>query len=1145
MNHWDSIRLKARQMRRVVLAETGGDASAQAMLRAVAKLTGIGSQGLPAKDPLLYKAVAVLHSGMVWFNEELDEWERIFNQIHEYAHHWQHQENFVCYRPDVDAEASEDAIAVGSQKVDGYGPHERRELEANVFAREFLLPGDELRKRFLAGENAAQIAATTGMPEGMVIHCLMRGILGIELEEIVQNQTEKIQAAKRKDDEQDEAATAGLKEFKENSRESVVLVDAGPGTGKTRTLIKRISHLTGERGINSSHILALTFSNKAAEEIYVRVRAETNRDMSNAWMGTFHKFGLDLIRRYYDKAGVSSNPKVIDALDARLLLEQNLGLLKLRHYRSLTNPNSSLKQILNAISRAKDALMSPGEFRRRAEQDYKNAEDKEEKKKAEKALETAYAYEVYENLLTDRNWLDYGDLLFRAVRLLNEHEDVREQQRKQYRHILVDEYQDVNIASRILLKRLADDGSGLWVVGDVRQAIYRFIGASPTNILLLTTEDFPDARVIKLNTNYRSQKPVVKVFAACAKAVNGDGVEEDWEVAREEAGADIKYFVSSDEKTEAADLTEEIKRLAAEGVEFRHQAVLCRRHDDLARLSVAMENAGIPVLYLGNFFERPEIRDLLTIVAITTASDGGALFRLANFKEYESDREDVKSLTDYVLGNQYRFPGALKRVAEVEGLSANGGAKLTLLAEHFKNFHPNSSAWNVLSQYLFVKSEYLRFLAAETSVRGKQKRLAIYQLLLLAHQLRDEFGEPEGGDPKRQFLDYVRHLRIVGEDKQLRQTPGWADDVNAVRLLTIHAAKGLEWSAVHLPTLSNGKFPASKQPDKSPLSKTKSPEKSENWEDEEENCLFFVALSRARDYLRLYRARQYDFREKHPSRLLKFIEGELPPAICKPPERVPPPARTVTEKRIVKVKREYVEHRLEIYRQCPLEYEYRYVLGINSQRSEMPMSKTRLCVYRVGEAIKAEQKANRAVTLEFAERKLMEEWSQTGPATHPYETEYRAEAEKMIKTIVERHPNNEARIFQPDWKVELENGIVIVRPDFVDLIEEDGKMTLVVEKLNFGSMPEKMPLEDLYALLDIAAEQTYPELKRQIKISYMTDGQSMVLPINSSWRKNSVKNYEKAIDGILDENFSPKIDKERCPFCSHYTMCSSNDEPIV
>ena len=534
----------------------------------------------------------------------------------------------------------------------------------------------------------------------------------------------------------------------------------------------------------------------------------------------------------------------------------------------------------------------------------------------------------------------------------------------------------------------------------------------------------------------------------------------------------------------------------------------------------------------------------MSVVAMATESDGRSLYRLANFNEYEFDREDIRQLTNYVFENQYRFPGGMKRVSEVENLSSEGKSKLSLCAEHFKDFHPNNSAWTVLSQYLFVKSDYLRLIAADDTVRGKQKRLAIYQLLLLAYQLREEFTEQEG-DVKRHFLNYIRHLRIVGEDKQLRQTPSWADDINAVRLLTIHAAKGLEWSAVHLPTLCNGKFPKDTPPDKSVLNKSKTPGESANWQTEEENCLFFVALSRARDYLRLYRARRYDFKEKQPSRLLNFIQSELPNAICKPPERVPPPARKITEKRDVQVKKEYVEHRLEIYRKCPLEYEYRYILGISSPRSETPISKTRLCVYLVGEAIKNEQKAERDVTIEFAAQKLAEFWGEKGPSAHPYEPEYKAEAGKMIERIIERHPYSEARIFQPDWRVELENGIVIVRPDFVDFVEENGKMKVIIETLNFGSSPEKAPQDDVYALLDIAAEQTYPDFNRQIKVSYMTDGVTITLNVNNNWRKNSMRNYEKAIDGILSEDFSPKVDKDRCPFCSHYTMCSSNDNQIL
>ena len=759
-----------------------------------------------------------------------------------------------------------------------------------------------------------------------------------------------------------------------------------------------------------------------------------------------------------------------------------------------------------------------------------------------KALETAYAYGIYHQLLEEKNWLDYGDLLFRAVRLLSENDDVRQQQRNQYKHILVDEYQDVNVASRILLKLLAGDGSGLWVVGDARQAIYRFIGASPTNILLLTTEDFPDAQTIKLDTNYRSQRPVVKVFAACAKGMNANETEENWNIERkDEEAADVRFFVSSDEKTEAADLAEEIKRLAEAGVEYREQAVLCRYHEDLASLSAALEDAGVPVLYLGNFFERPEIRDLLQIIAMATEPDGRSLYRLANFKEYGFEREDIKLLTNYLLENQFRFPGGLKRISDVKALSPEGRNKLELLGEHFKGFHPKNSAWNVLSQYLFVKSDYLRHLASDDSVRGKQKRLAIYQLLLLAHQLRDEIAEQEG-DAKRNFLNYIRHLRIVGEDKQLRQTPIWADDINAVRLLTIHAAKGLEWSAVHLPTLSDGKFPKGKAPEKLLLSKSKSSKENADWQAEEENCLFFVGLSRARDYLRLYRARQYEFKEKQSSRLLKLIQSELPSAICKPLERVPPPAREVKKSRIIKIKREYAERQLRVYHQCPLEYEYRYILGISSPRSETPIGKTHLCVYRVGDAIKNEQKAGRQVTWELAEQKLTEVWAESGPLTHPYEAEYRIEAKGMIQKIVERDPLSEVRIIQPDWKIELENGIVIVRPDFVDLIDDgSGKMKVVVETLNFGSSPEKAPQDDVYVLLDIAAEQTYPELNRQIRATYMTDNQAITLNINNNWRRIGVRNYEKAIDGILNEDFNPKVDKKHCPFCTYFMMCSSND----
>jgi DNA helicase II / ATP-dependent DNA helicase PcrA len=855
-------------------------------------------------------------------------------------------------------------------------------------------------------------------------------------------------------------------------------------------------------------------------------------------MGTFHKFGLDLLRRYHKEAGITPKPKVIDTLDAQLLLEQNLGILKLNHFRSLSKPAGNLKYILNEISRAKDQLLSPEKYLRRVEESYKDAQTEADKKQAEKAFETAKVYEIYQKLLVERNWLDYGDLLFRAVTLLQENESVRLRQRDKFKHILVDEYQDVNKASRFLLKLLAGNGSGLWVVGDTRQSIYRFMGASPDNIRLLTTEDFPDAITIKLNTNYRSQSPVVKVFAACSNAMSANEVDEIWDIERkDEAAAEIRYFVSSDEKLEVAELAGEIKRLDEEGVEFRQQAVLCRSHADLARLSEALENAEIPTLYLGNFFERPEIRDLLSVIAMAFETDGRSLYRLSNFKEYGFSQDDIKLFTDYISLNRLKLPNALAQVSKVTALSTSGRVKLELLAGHFTGFHYGNSAWHILSQYLFVKSDYLRFVAVDDSVGGLQRRLAIYQLLLFTYQLREEFAS-EDGDAKRLFLNYLKHLRINDEDKQLRQTPNWAEDINAVRLMTVHSAKGLEWKAVHLPMLSEGKFPSHNSSIKKPTTSKKLFETNDSSQDEEENCLFFVALSRARDHLCLYRSR-----EKRHSRLLDLISEELPHAICKPPEYVKSPPRITTQPEIVKVKRPYSERELQVYRKCPLEYKYRYILGIAVPRSDTPIGKTHLCVYLVCEAIKNEQNLNGEVTNEFVENKIAEVWTEYGPTKHPYEPDYQNEARQMIQRIFERPADIEDRLIQEEWKVELNNGIVTVKPDYIDFIDENGSLKIIVEKLNFGKVPEKIE-DDIYALFEKAVVQYYQNRNYQMQATYMGDNTSVKISRSQTQINKSVSNYEKAIKGILAKDFTPRVDNKTCPLCSYYTICSSNDKEI-
>jgi len=257
-----------------------------------------------------------------------------------------------------------------------------------------------------------------------------------------------------------------------------LLVKAGPGTGKTRTLVGRMVHLLSAKQVRSEAILALTYSNKAAEEMRSRVGRVLPQESLKIWMGTFHAFGLEILRKYGSRLGLPSDLRVIDPVDALYMLETALASLDLDYYRDLVEPARFLPAILTVISRAKDELKGPAEYQHEAELMRHRATTFEEIETAEKASEVARVYAFYQQGLQDQGAADYGDLISRSVTLLQDHVDVREAFRKQYEHIVVDEYQDVNTASRMLLRHLAGAGGGLWVVGDQLQAIYRFRGAA-------------------------------------------------------------------------------------------------------------------------------------------------------------------------------------------------------------------------------------------------------------------------------------------------------------------------------------------------------------------------------------------------------------------------------------------------------------------------------------------------------------------------------------------------------------------------------------------------------------------------------------------------------------------------------------------
>lgn len=1138
MSNWDAIRLLAREKHRAALEITGGDAAPEALLSAAAEMSAVPRFAVPAQDPLLYtKAHAALHAGFVIYNEEAKEWEQWFYQAHEYGHLWLDAADSFCCAPDLDHEATEDAIDLGAGKVESYGPHERRELAANVFAREFLLPGDKLRERFISGENAAEIAACHGFPIPMVIHQLTRAVLAPPLTPTNEN-SQLESAAFELDDEQREAAY----NFGEPT-----LADAGPGTGKTRCLVERINRLIAQPDVNPSQILALTYSNKAAEEIYARVAAVAGNDASQIWIGTFHAFGLELIHKSYELLRLSPTPKIIDRVNAVLMLEQSLASLNLSHYRSLYDQSENLRSILDAISRAKDELVNPQRYAELAQAELAVARSDAARKKAERALEVAHVYERYQELLIENDYLDYGDLIFRAVDLLQDHPEVLLDLQTKFKHILVDEYQDVNTGSRLLLKLIAGAGVGLWVVGDLRQAIYRFRGAAPINLKLFP-EDFSNAKTISLKGIYRSQRKIVRVFAACAREMTAtqDAVRGAWRVKREENAGELRYIETADEKAEAAAIVAEVKRMRENGVSYRDQAILCRAHTSLALISQALENTGVPVLYLGNFFERAEIRDLLSVVSLACEPDGYALYRVGKFGEYQVNFSDVTALTGNAYDQRKRFPVAL-RDFELVTISADGKKGLQKLGEHFADFDFGTSVWSVLVEYLFVKSDYLRDLLRDESPQTAQKLLAIYQFLLLAYALRDRFVN-EKGDAKRHFLKYVRHLKISGEEKQLRKTPDWANSIDAVRMLTVHSAKGLEFNTVFIPNLAKDKFPLWQKPDDCPPPSGMIDDERLAWHSDEEESLFFVALSRARDNLVLSRARNYNGKAKDESRLMELIRSELP-AFQKPEF-----AAVIEQTELSRIvssndaeRRFFHAKDLDVYLECPLEYYYRFVLKISNRRSDSAYAQTHLCVHRVWQEIDAELTAGNSVEVDFVYHALEEAWQKLGPVGHAYEAIYKRDARAMILRTLDSLTQAAVRMLRPVWQVSLNNGDVLVRPDYMETaLDARGNTLIKMQRLRIGQSPAsgKHKKDDIYALYRKAVESEFPDARLSLQAMYMSTGETIEIPFIRNDYYISLQNYERAIDGILNQRFEPRPQDRHCPHCTNYFNCPIFELPF-
>ena len=626
--------------------------------------------------------------------------------------------------------------------------------------------------------------------------------------------------------------------------EGPLLILAGAGSGKTRVITNRIAYLIREKGVSPRNILAITFTNKAASEMRERVEASVGIDAGGAWISTFHSACVKILRMYSHLIGYDNNFTIYDADDQKTVIKNICKKLDIdtKHYKE--------KWFLSQISSAKDELKGTEQFALDAGGDF--------------YLEkVARVYEEYQRELKRNNAFDFDDLIVKTVELFRHDPEILERFQERFRYISVDEYQDTNTAQFVFVSLLAAKYHNVCVVGDDDQSIYKFRGANIENILQFE-KVFPDAKVIRLEQNYRSTQNILNAANAVIKNNRNRKAKSLW--TEHEEGELIKLFHVNNPYEEADRVVDQIKRYMREGYKLNDCACLYRTNAQSRTLEEAFVRANLPYKIVGgvNFYQRKEIKDVLAYLkTIDNARDDVAARRIINVPKRGIGAVAVNTVQNLADDRGVNFYTALDDGIN-EGLFGKGGEKLREfrnLIESLKesagisNEHGRQMSLKELMEEVLEKTGYRRELELENTVEAQTRLENIDELINKLALYEDTAEEPT-------LSGFLEEVSLVAD------IDSWSADSDYVSLITIHSAKGLEFPIVFLCGMEDGLFPMSAAIN------------SMDEEDlEEERRLAYVAITRAKEKLILTASRMRMVRGETMvsiiSRFVREIPGEL------------------------------------------------------------------------------------------------------------------------------------------------------------------------------------------------------------------------------------------------------------------------------
>ena len=618
--------------------------------------------------------------------------------------------------------------------------------------------------------------------------------------------------------------------------EGPVLILAGAGSGKTRVLTHRVAYLIQEKGVAPWHIMAITFTNKAAGEMRQRIDDMIDYGAESIWVATFHSSCVRILRRFADRMGYATNFTIYDSDDQKTLMKDICKRLEIdtKMYKERT--------FLNEISSAKNELISDQEFANQAMGDFRKTK-------------TAQVYREYQARLKQNNAMDFDDLIMNTVELLKLDPEVLNYYQEKFQYVMVDEYQDTNTAQFELVRLLAGGKNNLCVVGDDDQSIYKFRGANIYNILNFE-KHFPDATVIKLEQNYRSTGNILEAANGVIANNEGRKAKRLWTDAGK---GDKVYFEQFDSAYEEADfIARDIGRRVAKGeYTYGDCAILYRTNAQSRLLEEKLIASNIPYKIVGgvNFYSRKEVKDLLAYLkTVDNAQDELAVRRIINIPKRGIGAASLAKVSAYAEVNSLNFYQALERAREIPGLGRAAG-KIEPFVDLIASLRELAALGGVSAvlEEVLEQTGYVRELEAEDTPEAQARIENIDELMNKAISYEQENEEPT-------LSGFLEEVALVADIDRL------AEDQNYVVLMTLHSAKGLEFPNVYLSGMEDGLFP-------SYMSITSDDAEAEL---EEERRLCYVGITRAKEHLTITGARMRMQRgETQYHKISRFVK-EIP-----------------------------------------------------------------------------------------------------------------------------------------------------------------------------------------------------------------------------------------------------------------------------